>query len=97
MLKLTIEDYYIPPEKEEKPKTPAFQVREISYKNDKQKLWFLNDEKKTLEYLQRNSEPDEWLEMQKRIDDLEFQIFSIFAWKKKSFTDRKFSKSAKEL
>ena len=95
MLKLTVEDLF------DKPKTePIFEmdeVREMSFKNDNHKLWFLNDEKKTLEYLQKTAAPEDWLTYQKRIEELDFQITSIFCWKRRSFNDKKFAKSAKEL
>jgi hypothetical protein len=98
MLKLTVEDLYSKPDP--KSEAPAFEmqeVKEISFKNDSHKLWYLNDEKKTLEYLQLKAEPDAWLKYQKRIEELDFQISSIFCWKKRSFTDKRFAKSAKEL
>jgi hypothetical protein len=100
MLKLTVSDYYEKPKETEPEIQPVFEmdeVKEISFRNDKERLWYLNDEVKTLLYLQKTADPDEWVIIQKRIESLEFKIFSIFAWKRRSFNDKKFSKSAKEL
>jgi hypothetical protein len=63
------------------------EVKELSYYNDGLKLWKLKDEVKTLTYLQGELikinpfDLDKWLEYQNWIEDLEFKIYSIFAWK----------------
>jgi len=54
---------------------------DISYLRDKRKLWLLKDEVKTINYLQQFCGYDQWIEYQRRIDNLLFRIYNIENWK----------------
>lgn len=97
MLKLTVEDLYSKEESAEQPVLfEMLEVKQTTYRGDKLKLWRLKDEVKTLTYLQGSATPELWVEYQKRIEELEFKITSIFTWKK-SKKNKPFAKSARDL
>jgi len=93
MLRLTVKDYYEKPEESNTPETFKMrEAKEITYRNDELKLWRLKDEVKTLTYLQQSATPEDWIKHQRRIEELEFRILSIFSWKKRNATQKKATK-----